>query len=49
MYASRFGALEAVILNIAILELERGILGVQRRDARQGARPRTWLEQPCSA
>ncbi len=28
---------------ITILELERGILGVQRRDARQGARLRTWL------
>lgn len=29
---------------ITILELERGILGVQRRDARQGARLRTWLD-----
>ena len=28
---------------ITILELERGVLGVQRRDARQGARLRTWL------
>ncbi len=34
MYSFRFGALEAVILNITILELERGILGVRRRDAR---------------
>lgn len=34
MYSFRFGALEAVILNITILELERGILGVQCRDAR---------------
>jgi len=29
---------------ITMLELERGILGVQRRDARQGARLRTWLD-----
>jgi predicted nucleic acid-binding protein len=29
---------------ITFLELERGILGVQRRDARQGARLRTWLD-----
>ncbi|MET3756051.1 putative nucleic acid-binding protein [Rhizobium binae] len=29
---------------ITILELERGILGVQRRDATQGARLRAWLE-----
>ncbi|PDT08410.1 type II toxin-antitoxin system VapC family toxin [Rhizobium sp. M1] len=29
---------------ITILELERGILGVERRDAAQGARLRTWLE-----
>lgn len=29
---------------ITILELERGILSVQRRDARQGARLRTWLD-----
>jgi len=29
---------------ITILELERGILGVQRRDARQGARLRIWLD-----
>ncbi|MCM2404203.1 type II toxin-antitoxin system VapC family toxin [Rhizobium sp. S153] len=29
---------------ITILELERGVLGVQRRDARQGARLRSWLD-----
>ncbi len=29
---------------ITILELERGVLGVQRRDAAQGARLRTWLD-----
>ncbi len=29
---------------ITILELERGILEVQRRDVRQGARLRTWLD-----
>lgn len=29
---------------ISILELERGVLGVQRRDAAQGARLRGWLD-----
>jgi predicted nucleic acid-binding protein len=29
---------------ITVLELERGILGVQRRDATQGARLRSWLD-----
>ena len=29
---------------ITILELERGILGVQRRDAVQGGRLRSWLD-----
>lgn len=29
---------------ITILELERGVLGVQRRDAAQGARLRAWLD-----
>lgn len=29
---------------ITVLELERGILGVQRRDASQGARLRAWLD-----
>ena len=29
---------------ITILELERGVLGVQRRDATQGARLRSWLD-----
>lgn len=29
---------------ITILELERGVLGVQRRDAVQGARLRGWLD-----
>jgi len=29
---------------ITILELERGVLGILRRDARQGARLRTWLD-----
>ncbi|RYE61774.1 MAG: type II toxin-antitoxin system VapC family toxin [Oxalobacteraceae bacterium] len=29
---------------ITILELERGVLGVQRRDPAQGARLRTWLD-----
>lgn len=29
---------------VTILELERGILGVQRRDPKQGAMLRTWLD-----
>jgi predicted nucleic acid-binding protein len=29
---------------MTILELERGVLAVQRRDARQGSRLRTWLD-----
>jgi predicted nucleic acid-binding protein len=29
---------------ITILELERGVLGIQRRDAAQGARLRVWLD-----
>lgn len=29
---------------ITILELERGVLGVRRRDAAQGARLRAWLD-----
>jgi len=29
---------------ITILELERGVLLIERRDARQGAQLRTWLE-----
>jgi predicted nucleic acid-binding protein len=29
---------------ITILELERGVLGVQRRDTAQGARLRAWLD-----
>lgn len=29
---------------IPILELERGVLGIQRRDAAQGARLRAWLD-----
>lgn len=30
---------------ITILELERGVLGVQRRDPAQGARLRAWLDK----
>jgi len=37
--ASRF-----FISALTILELERGVLGVQRRDATQGARLRAWLD-----
>ena len=29
---------------ITILELERGVLGIQRRDPTQGARLRAWLD-----
>lgn len=37
-------AVRFYISAITILELERGVLGVQRRDARQGARLRSWLD-----
>ncbi len=37
-------AIRFYISAITILELERGVLGVQRRDARQGARLRSWLD-----
>jgi len=37
-------ARELFISVITILELERGVLGVQRRDATQGARLRSWLD-----
>ncbi|NWJ27486.1 type II toxin-antitoxin system VapC family toxin [Rhizobium sp. RM] len=30
---------------ITILELERGILGIQRRDIEQGSRLRTWMDR----
>lgn len=30
---------------ITILELERGVIGIQRRDPSQGARLRTWLDR----
>ncbi|XAZ26098.1 type II toxin-antitoxin system VapC family toxin (plasmid) [Sinorhizobium sp. B11] len=29
---------------ITVLEIERGILGIQRRDASQGSRLRTWMD-----
>lgn len=37
-------AIRFYISAITILELERGVFGVQRRDARQGARLRSWLD-----
>jgi len=40
----REDAREFFISVITILELERGVLGVQRRDAAQGAPLRTWLD-----
>jgi predicted nucleic acid-binding protein len=43
-WVGREDASSFFISAITILELERGILGVQRRDARQGARLRTWLD-----
>jgi predicted nucleic acid-binding protein len=43
-WVSREDATSFLLSAITILELERGILGVQRRDARQGARLRTWLD-----
>jgi predicted nucleic acid-binding protein len=43
VWVGREDATSFFISAITILELERGILGV-RRDARQGARLRTWLD-----
>jgi len=43
-WVSREDATSFFLSAITILELERGILGVQRRDARQGSRLRTWLD-----
>ncbi|WP_245300501.1 type II toxin-antitoxin system VapC family toxin, partial [Rhizobium sp. YK2] len=37
-------ASELFISAITILEIERGILSVQRRDASQGARLREWMD-----
>lgn len=37
-------SVEFFISAITILELERGVLGVERRDTKQGARLRSWLE-----
>lgn len=35
---------ELYISVVAVLELERGVMLIERRDPRQGARLRTWLE-----
>lgn len=43
-WIGREDAVSFFISAITILELERGVLGVQRRDALQGARLRTWLD-----
>lgn len=45
-WVGRQDAASFFLLAITMLELERGILGVERRDARQGARLRTWLDCP---
>jgi predicted nucleic acid-binding protein len=38
-------AAELFVSAITIMELELGVLAIERRDATQGARLRTWLEQ----
>jgi len=43
-WIGREDAAHFFISAITILELERGVLGVQRRDAAQGARLRSWLD-----
>ena len=43
-WVDEHGRVRFSISVISVLELERGILGVERRDAAQGARLRTWLE-----
>ena len=37
-------ARDLYISAITVLELERGIIGIQRRDVEQGARLRTWMD-----
>ena len=44
-WASRISAESLFISAITVLELEKGVLLVQRRDARQGALLRTWMDQ----
>lgn len=43
-WVSAQGSSDLFISAITILELERGILGIQRRDASQGSRLRTWMD-----
>ncbi|WP_429814247.1 type II toxin-antitoxin system VapC family toxin [Ensifer sp. B1-9] len=43
-WIGREDAAHFFISAITILELERGVLGVRRRDAAQGARLRSWLD-----
>ncbi|MBB5539003.1 putative nucleic acid-binding protein [Rhizobium giardinii] len=45
-WVGRQDAASSLLSALTMLELERGILGVERRDARQGARLRTWLDCP---
>lgn len=45
-WVGRQDAASFFLLAITMLELERDILDVERRDARQGARLRTWLDCP---
>jgi predicted nucleic acid-binding protein len=43
-WAARQQPAQCWVSAITILELERGVLLIERRDARQGAQLRTWLE-----
>ncbi|EAM2866762.1 type II toxin-antitoxin system VapC family toxin [Salmonella enterica] len=44
-WAENMDAADLFVSSITIMELELGILSVERRDAMQGAALRTWLEQ----
>lgn len=44
-WAQGVGETELYLSVVTVFELERGVLLVERRDAQQGLRLRTWLEQ----
>lgn len=48
-WAEHVDAAQLYISTITVMELEIGILAIERRDARQGHRLRTWLEQSVLA
>lgn len=47
-WASRQPAHQLYLSVITVMELEMGVLGMERKDARQGAQLRDWLEETLS-